>query len=143
MTFLASFLCVDCICLVKGFLAQAAIGSFFRAELRWRHKKKGCSTDAVQCRLYSGQGKVGKNKRHELIAFAACSKGECLKVVWINLEISPVHRFSYRLVFTLASFLKKFLASFLVHCVLQSYVLCLVRPLEGSPVHLSLFILSW
>lgn len=57
MAFFASFVCVDCICLVKGFLAQAAICSVFRAELRWRHNKKGCSTDAVECRLYSGQGK--------------------------------------------------------------------------------------
>lgn len=53
-------LCVDCICLVKGFLAQEAICSVFRAELRWRHNKKGCSADAVECRLYSDQRKEQK-----------------------------------------------------------------------------------
>lgn len=119
MAFLAFFVCVDCLCLVKGFFALAAICSVLGAELRWRHNSKAAQqmlsdADCTQAR--------GKNKRHELIAFAACSKDECLKVVWINLEVSPVHRFSYRLVFTSAFF---FYSSclFLVHRVLQSYVL--------------------
>lgn len=139
MAFLASFVCVDCICLVKGFLAQEAVCSVFRAELRWRHNKKGCSADAVECRLYSDQRKEQKT-------WTDCFC--CLLKRWmLTSGMDQFRNQPSAQVFLLASFhlslffffFYKFLLSFLVHCVLQSYVFWLVQPLEGSPVHVSLF----
>lgn len=49
-----------------------------------------------------------------------------------------MHRFPSGL-FTLATFVVFFVLFFLVTGILQSEVLRLVPPLEGSPVHVSLF----
>lgn len=62
MAFLAFFVCVDCLCLVKGFLAQAAICSVLGAELRWRHNSKAAQQMLSDADCAQARGKRERTK---------------------------------------------------------------------------------
>lgn len=69
--FFAFFVRVDWLCVVKGFLCKQVFVVFL--GLRWKHNNKAAQQMLPGADLYTGQGKVGKEQKHELISFAACS----------------------------------------------------------------------
>ena len=131
---LPCFVCADCLCLVTDFLVQAGVCGVFGAEPRPSPGNKAAQQMPTGCRSSTGQGKLGKNKT--LIAVAACSKGESVPCVLgvprarIDLRSARCTGFPLAALFTQVRSL-----SSLIPGVLQSEVLRLVPPLEGSPVH--------
>lgn len=100
-----------------------------------------------RCRLSKTEHRPdgsGKEQKHEWIAFAASSKGESVPCVLISVLTSRMDQFigqpSAQVCYGLVcSPQPPPLLSFPVLDVLQSEVLRLVLPLEGSPVHVSHF----
>lgn len=118
----------------EGVLVQAGICRVFRAgSTNVKLLNRCCLVQIVHRPEESG-----KEQKHELIAFAACSKGKSVPCVLICVykRYGSVKRSAqWTGLFTPASPLPP--------SVLQSEVLRLVPPLEGSPVHVSHFLYWW